>query len=720
MSFPRLDQKVKDKDYHLSWGRAILQSSITDNWSMKYRVMQECYKFFNSGSSGELTNFLQKAEDGAALPALWLTISSLKSKIECLIGELEERGYDIRVRALSREAISRKLEEKETLRVERRLQPTAQFAEQQTGLPLQQGKTIPQTDLELDEYIDLKYKDKAEIITEAGLKWMAAKNGWDETRKAWFRDVWISDKTIARNEIVRGVPRAPRVDPMTFIFDPNATDDTLSDSTYFGELYYMGLGEAAERYNLTSEELKQASDSYDSFLGSNSNLNQPAVADNFFGSVPKETVGWFKNIDGTPRVMVARLCWSDFKERKFKDEVNEKYGTEHLQEITEDVRNKKGKTNVRTKKMNVWRQITLIGGCVVREWGECVNQARDIKDLEPTESPYTCWVPNYLLGQSVSKTEQVVGLELLRDMSMYNFQLTMNRAGAKGFVYDLALKPENMTFEQVMGYLKVSGIIPVNSKEYQMMQGGMNVLKEIDMSISTSINEYMKAMAFIDDQINSIIGTSPERQGSVTAASQAVGVTQMAIAQNNMVTAPMFKGFERFCSRVQNKQAKLMRMAWANREVFAPIIGDTGIDFLKDNIDLELEEVGVIVESLPPLLRDRAKLDELVALAVQSQQMSIEDALAISLETDIKQAVRKLQRKAVIRKTIEEQQAAAEQQRQAEFDQRLSQMDAQKQQQAIAGQVQVQGQKNEGALERTLAQSRTRLQEKKIDLLSSN
>src|SRR5258705_14005540 len=110
--FPRLDQPRKDKDYHVAWGRAILKSSITDEWSMKYRVMAECYKFFQSGSSGELTNFLQKSADGQDMPAIWLTMSSLKSKIELLVGQLEERGYEIRVRALNKEAVSRKLEEK--------------------------------------------------------------------------------------------------------------------------------------------------------------------------------------------------------------------------------------------------------------------------------------------------------------------------------------------------------------------------------------------------------------------------------------------------------------------------------------------------------------------------------------------------------------------------------------------------------------------------------
>lgn len=720
--FPSLSSPKKDIEYHKSWGRSILTSSITDSWALSYRAMAEAYKYFMMGSSGDMTRFLQTAEDGNALPAIWLSISGLKSKIEGLVGEMEQRGFDIRVKALNKEATSRKLEEKERLRVERKLQATAKFAQSQTGLPLQEDENIPQTDRELDEYIDLGYKDKAEIIMEAALKYNAKRNKIEDIRNKTFFDLWIANKVITRNEIVRGLSQYPRVDPLCFIYDRHATKDDLSDATYFGEVYYMGLGEAAERYNLTQEELEQANNAYNQFIGTASQvlpIANVAGGDNFFDSIPNGNLGWFKNIDNIPRVLVTRCVWSDFKIRKYKSETNKKYGTEHLQEITEDIRDR-GKSPLITKKFNVWRQVTLIGGTIVREWGECPNQAREIDSLETTQSPYNVWCPNFLLGTSVSKVEQVVKLDLLRDIAMYNLHLAMNRGGSKGFVYDLALKPENMTLEQVLGYLKTSGILPVNSKEYQMTTGGMNVLKELDLSISQGINQYMEIMSFLDSQINSILGSSAERQGSIPVASQAVGVTQAAIAGSTTTTQPYFSGFERFWSRVLNNDAKLIKIAWANsdRELFAPIIGDTGIDFLKDNIDIDLDTFGVFCESLPPLLGDRAKLEQLIMTGVQSQQISIADALAILLEPDTKLAYRLFQRKELNRQKLQAQQEQAQQQAEADQADKYRQMQIQNQQTNWQGQGLLQQQKNQGATERTLIGSRTKLQGDKLKLLS--
>lgn len=721
--FPRIDQKTKGLDYHRQWAKAILMSSITDNWSLRYRVMAEAYKFFLSGSSGEMTNFLQRAEDSTALPAIWLSISSLQAKIELLIGELEQRGYTIDVKAVNKEASSRKLEEKERLRVARRLQETAQYAEQQTGLPLQDPQQhVPQTDKELDDYVDLSFKDKAELIMEAALKFTAKMCDWDETRKEMFRDVWIAGKCIARNEIVRGLPRTVRVNPLCFIYDRFATNDNLTDATYFGEVYYASLGEIAERFNLTDEELAQANNAYDQYVSMSAQPltgNGVNASDQFFDAIPNATLGWWKTIDNVPRVLVARTCWSDYKIRKYKDEVNAKYGTEHLQEITDEVR-ARGKSPIITSKMNVWRTCTLIGGTIVREWGECPNQARELSTLEQTESPYKIWVPNFIMGTNVSKAEQVVGLELLRDICMYNLQLSMNRSAGKVFVYDVALKPDNMSIEQVMGYTKSSGILLVNSKEYNLTSGSLNVMQTYDLSMSQVMNQYIEAMSFIDGQINTILSTSPERQGDIPAASQAVGVTQLAVAGSSKGTFAMFSGFERFCSRVLNQQAKFIKIAWANsdRELFAPIIGDVGIDFLKNNIDIDLDEFNTWVSSLPPMIADRGKFENFVSQMVLGGQLDPVDALQIVLEPDTKVAVRILQRKNVIRKMLEAQQAKDEQDRDAQLQQNLAASQQQHEQTLLQGEAGLQTLKNNNALAKTAMTGRVKIADAKIKALS--
>ena len=262
-NFPRLDEKDKGKAYSRRWAEAILHRSLGENYASQFSVMAECYKFFQEGTSGELTSYLQKAEDGTELPVPWLTLNTLQTKVSLLMGEHEERGYDIKVQALNKEAISRKLEAKEELRVRRRLQPLVEEMAAQTGMDLENPEDpIPQTEAELNELFDLTYKDKVEIIIQSALKFLAKINNWDEERKALFRDVLIAGRAIVKNEIVRGVPRSRRVDPLMFIYDLDCKMDSLEDSTYFGEIEYLPLASASERYGLSNEEIKEVYGAY--------------------------------------------------------------------------------------------------------------------------------------------------------------------------------------------------------------------------------------------------------------------------------------------------------------------------------------------------------------------------------------------------------------------------------------------------------------------------
>ncbi len=719
-SYPLITTPEKDKNenYHRSWVQGICSSTFTESWANNYQVLEMLYRYFLEGSSPDLTAYLQTAPDGSSMPGVWMSLNSVKDKLETLIGEMEERGYDIKVRALNKEAISRKLEEKERLRVERRLQPIANYVKQVAGVQVQKDEYIPQTDKELDEYIDLTFKDKAEIIMEAALKFIARFSEWDEKRKALFRDVLIANRAIVKNEIIRGVPQSRRIDPLKFIFDPNSTDDMLSDSTFFGEVEYMPMAAAAERYGLTVEELEQARSSYDDFLGMG---NPAAGADSAFNCMPGQRLKWFKVIDGTPRCLVLRACWRDYKVLNHKSETIEKHGvkTTHTQEV--DKVSEKEKDKIITNKIECWRQGTLIGGVILKEWGECPNQPRDLSSFEKTEPPYKVWVPNFLIGRSVGKLEQLVGLQLLKDISMYHVQLAMARSAGKVLMLDEAFIPDGWTKEAVVSHLKTDGITWVNSKEYQMAQGNINLMESFDLTLSESVGQYFTIMQYIDSQISIISGVTPERQGVVQGSSQAVGVTQAALFQSNLVTAPYFKGFERFCGRVLNHQAKMVKIAWANNEKFAPIIGDTGIDFLKDNIDLDLDEFGVFVESLPPVLLDRQQLEKTLDIYLQVSQgdpQILADVLAIRLEPDTKAAIRRFQR--MVYKRAQEAQAQAQQQMQMEQQQANDDREAQYRDiiANLEGQLQLQDKKNEGSERKTLITSRTKLNSEKLRLLN--
>jgi hypothetical protein len=712
-SFPSIavKDKEKDKDYHKRWALAIVANTFNDNWTTNYNKLQMLSSLYQFGTGSDLTSYLQTNPDGSAAPAIWTSLNNIKSRLRVLIGELEERGYIIKARALNSEAESRKLEEKERLRVKRMLQDVVQFAEETSGLQLEKQEYVPQSDEELKEYMDLTWKDKNVLILEAALI-----SNLDDKRKRLFLNVLWSNRCFVRNDIVRGIPQPSEVDPLRFIFDPNSTDDMLSDSTYFGEVEYMPLAAAAERYGLSLPELEEAYNSYETYLGIGADRASNPYNDSW-ASMPGQTLRWFKLEDGTPRCLVIRACWRDYKTISHKYEENDK--GKFLQDVSnEDKIRKRDEDKIIHNKIQIWREATLIGGNIVREWGECSNQATSLDSLEVSEPPYICWVPEFLQGRDISLVEQLAGLQLLKDISLYQLQLQMARAIGRVLVLDAAMFPEGTRKEEVISQMKSDGVVIVNSKEYMMAPNSMNLFKDYDLSLSQSIGQAIQLVNYFDQQLDSISGVNAERQGQVAGASQAVGVTQSAVIQSNLITAPYFKGFERLCSRVLNHLAKLVKIAFADKEKFAPIIGDVGINFLADNIDISLDSFDVIVQSLPPITQDRQMVQQLIMTAVQSGELPISDALSILMEPDLSVAIRKFQRKHALRQILLQQQEA----QMAEQEQMMTQAQLQQQMATAQGgwnnQLQLQQMKNQANLQKTLATSRTKLSSEKLRLLN--
>jgi hypothetical protein len=712
-----ISDKKKDEDYHKSWVEAIVGTSFNPTWIKNYTKLKLLYDFFLEGNGSDITSYLQTGPDGSVMPAIWMSIATVRSKLRVLKGELEERGQIIKARALNSEAVARKYEERERLRIKRKLQDIRMEAEEMTGIPLEEPERVPQSDEELDEFMNLSWKDKHVMIMEGILKWVTNRNNWPEHRVKLFMDALISNVVVVRNELYRGIPRSPRVEPYKFIYDTNSTDDLCTDATYFGEMDYQPLASAAEQYGLTVKEMEECYNAWQQYMGMSPEGRTTHPNHSAWNTSTNNGVHWFTVENGIPRCLVLRACWRDYKQLAHKNESNEK--GEFLQDISSDEKEQTRKRNegkIIFNKIECWRQGTLIAGKFLREWGECPNQPRELDSLEITEPPYKVWIPEQYMGRFTSLLEQQVGPSLLKDITWFKLQTELAKSVGKVVVLDQAFFPEGSSADQVIGRMKAEGIVIANSKEYQMGQGNINLFQEFDLGLSQTIGQYISIIAACDQQLDAISGVSQERQGVVQGSSQAVGVTQAALFQSNLITASYFKGFNRFETRVFNHLAKLAKIAWAGKEKFAPIIGDVGVDFLKDNIDISLDQFDVIVESLPPLTLDRQKMEQLLSMAVQADPTLIVDALEIMLEPDTSVAVIKFKRKFLQRERLKMLQEQAMQEQDAEMQEQQMMMQMTPQQQAQL-QLQLQQMKEQGKLKNTMVGSRTKLNLEKMKLL---
>ncbi|MBU6390909.1 MAG: hypothetical protein KGQ83_01555 [Planctomycetes bacterium] len=713
ISFPSLFVPDADKQtelYHKQFVQAITNRSILSGYTDRYALMNECVNFYLGLQSGDEYQFLQTAEDGEVLPAKWADYNKIAVKVDLLIGELIQRNYKIDVKAYNKEAQSRKMDKRNELLINMRFQPIADILEQMHGLPLQSDEGFtPSSENELDVYMNKTYKDRAEIVMRAMLKWLRKYDNWDYERMSCFRDLLIMGAAFMRHEVIDGVPKMTRVDPRAMIFDSHCIDDFLSDSTIWGEIVYMPLKDVTKRYNITEEELKSAYNAYQAFLTNQQSFATTSVDANDFGFIDRSSrLRIFKQEAGELRVLVVKGFWQDFKTLSHKYS-EDKYNGIHVKKMS----NGANGDNVKQNLIQIWRTGTLIGGKFMRDWGEMDNQGRDIDPnmMAKSDPPYTACIPNFMNGAIISKVQRLRPMQNLKNIAMYQLQVMMARAKGKGFVYDVSQLPKGWDVHTAMKYLSIAGIAFINSAVEGA--GQYNQFKEIDMTLSGAVEQYINISMLMDREMDAISGVNEARQGLIQSSSQAVGVTNSALLQSSLSTAMYYDIFSKFFTRSINRQAKLGKIAWAGKERFAPILGDAGIDFLKEDIELDLNDYNVFIEEVPPVIADQQLFYQMVMTALQQNSISFPSALKLLMEKDVDEGMQDLE----LEFNREKAQAQEQQQNQMDQQSQLMQQAQSKQEldrQALQVDAQLKQMKEHSGLEKVLMQGKLDLKQSLI------
>lgn len=638
-SFPRtnIPDKDKNEEWHKKFVRAIINDSTGNNYTTIHSLIDQNYQYYDGTQSDEAFRFLQETYGGESLPAQWINYQNIKNKIDVLLGELSQKGYKIDARAINKEASVRKLDKKYEILGKMAVQDDLQEIEDMTGLPVGIREELPKDIQELDDYINNTYKDVSEHVMTSALKYLIKRYKWDYERLALFRDMLIAGRCFCKMEMVNGVPRWRRVDPRLMVYDAYSDDDFLTEATYFGEMRYMPLAEATQEFQLSKEEVEKIQNSKSS---PESAMGNSLLYESNTGETSIRYIEGSKN---NLKILVFTGYWMDTKPMKYKV-TTDRFGNEHVKRIPNGEKvKKKDEKNIITKKAKIWRQCTLLGGIIAKDWGVMPNMIRSVDDISETKPPFVAVIPNNQNFRGISIVDQLRTLQDLKNISMYNVQLAMSRAGAKGFVYDVAQCPDEYTPEEVIKYIKLAGIAFINSKK-DGVPSTYTAFSEFDQTLSASVNQYISIAQYVDAQMESISGVNQSRLGQVQGASQAVGVTQNSLIQSALTTETKFKEFRMFCEEVMTRAAEMTKLTWGETAFWPYVLGDAGVDFLNLDIDMSLNDYGCFIEELPMLIDDKMAFKQTLDIALQQGAIDLIQYLDLATEHDVETAINRLKR----------------------------------------------------------------------------
>jgi hypothetical protein len=690
--FSAYKEKEKDKEYHKLYLNDILSTCIDQNAQEK-ELMARCYEYFHGTAANPMAQLMDvfninpdgRGNSPMVLPLIHMNINKIKPKIQTLLGDLIDLGFEAHVEAINQEAKAAKLEYRNQMIALFTVKDKLSEVDKLIGL---NPPDLPETLEKLENFLKHDYKENSELVMEACLKYSLQYNSYLLTRLQLFLDIIISRECHAKTYLQKGFPIIERQNPLNIYYPININDNEFLDKTYkIVNIYYAPIEEVIEKFGITQEELEK--DLQEAKGGT--------IEGAWYGrTVSGSTIFTPYDRNNKNLILVTEAEWLDNKTERVTiaktsegiEDVIIRYGEDaESYKINENRWKKKGKELIKDQKrvVSTLRKCTRIGCNMIKDWGEVEGVTYAPLSWSTAERQITSLRPYYMQGQSQSIVMDVMSLQDFVKYIWTKLQLEITKSSGKVIVINLKAIPKQFgsnpteAISKVMHYLKGYNIVFRDAEQEEFADGRNGLpVDEVDMGLSTAINAFFSLLQLCEAEIDIITGLNSARMGQV-ANNQLASVTTMALNQSAKQTKHLINGFLQFESRLLTKHAQQIKYSWwMYPKAWSIAIGDVYYAFMEATRDITLDNFMITVKND---VISKATLEKYMIASLQTGSMSAHDALAIEMMSNdsVKEAVR-----AYLRKM--EMQAEESKQMQMQM---ASQQQEMAQQQALAKQQEI-------------------------------
>lgn len=282
------------------------------------------------------------------------------------------------------------------------------------------------------------------------------------------------------------------------------------------------------------------------------------------------------------------------------------------------------------------------------------NQRRRLDNPYFCRLGYTGFIYEATNSQSVSLIDRLKPYQYLYDIISYRLEIAFASDQGKKFIMDLAQIPENhgIDIDRWLYYLKEMNIAFINSFEEGkkgsatgQLANKFNQFQAIDLSLSQSIQQYINMLDYIKQQVAFVSGVTPQRLGAINN-SELVGNVERSVNQSSLITEYLYEGHAEVKRRAYTAMIEVAKICYKKGLAAQYVLDDMGIEMLNlEENEFENSEFNVFVTNNTKDLELKAKLDQLVQVALQSEKVDLSAIVETLMNDSPRDIVRLLQRK---------------------------------------------------------------------------
>ena len=552
---------------------------------------------------------------------------------------------------------------------------------------------LPGSEEELSVHMQLNYKQSVEIAEEEALSSVLAFNKYDLINKRIVEDIVTIGIGAVKTEFNKAEGVIVKyVDPANLVHS-YTNDPNFEDIWYVGEIRSLTIPEIKKQFpNVTDDELETMV----RYPGRQGYISNP-------------------NMDND----LVQLLYFEYK--TYVDQVFKIKKTDQGLEKTlqkEDFFNPPPSDNFERVSRSIevlYSGVKVMGAPQMLEWKLAENMTRPTANLTKVNMNYNICAPHIYQGRINSLVGRVTSYADMIQLTSLKLQQVIQRMVPDGVFVDVDGLAEvdlgngtNYNPQEALNmYFQTGSIVGRSLTQDGDPNRGKVPIQELQSSsangkIASLINTYQYYLQMIRD----VTGLNEARDGSQPDPNALVGLQKMAANASNIATKHILDASlyltVRICENISLRIADMLQFP-LTRQSLIQSISKANVGNLEEIAGLHLYDFGIYLE-LEPDEEEKAQLEANIQMALQQNQIYLEDAIDVRQINNIKLAnqvlkYRRLQKEAKDQ-AQQQQMVKVQAQAQQQSSEAAAMQEVQKQEALAQTQIQIEQAKSQFEIQR--------------------
>ena len=620
----------------------------------------------------------------------WTPVPIIPKFVDIVVNGMSDRLF--KVNCMAMDAMSAEKRNQFQKMVERNVIAQDLFRQVEKDFQLEvfevNPKTLPQSDAEMELYMQLNYKPGIEIANEVAINTMLEENDYPSIRKRVDRDITTLGIGITKQTFQQGDGiRIEYVDPANVVYS-YTEDPYFKDCFYWGEVKTVPIGELVKiDPTITNDDMQKISQYSQAWYDY---YNVAAMYENSMFYRDTCTLLYF-NYKTTNSFVYKKkkIAEGTFKTVEKDDEFNPP------QEMMEE-----GEFERVDKKIDVWYEgVMVMGTNIVLKWDLMENMVRPNSANQFAYPNYVACAPKLYKGTFESLVRRMIPFADLIQMTHLKIQQVVARVVPDGVFIDAdglnevdlgtgnAYNPE----DALRLYFQTGSVVgrsytqdgEFNNARQPISQLNSNSGQSKMQMLIGNYNHYL-------NMLRQVTGLNEARDASTPDPNSLVGIQKLAALNSNVATRHILKASlwitKRLAECLSIRTADILEYADFKDE-FAMQIGKYNLGILEEIKNLYIYDFGIFID-MSPDEEEKAQLEANIQMALQKGGIDLEDAIDIRTLNNLKMANQLLKVKRKQKQVEQQEQELMKQQMQAQNQLQLQQQAAQSKMQQTQAELQ--------------------------------